>query len=201
MSTPPAPSAPTTDEPATHALLTPHTPHLPWGSHGRGRLAAALTLLLTLSAGGCAYLGWRQWDDAAATETPSGAAARDAAWSGTVDAVEALLSADYHEAGASLDRWTAVTTGRLHARLSSERSSLADELEHNKEVTTAEVVESGMTSWDETAGTARVLAVINLTTHAGRTEERTTVVRYLVMAQRIDSRWKLSAVQQIGDVA
>lgn len=196
-----------TDDPATNATEgnEPNSPDLtvrrPLASraHHRRLLAGALVLAVLVAA---TAVAWRTMtrneplDDRAAA-----ASERDAAQQDTIDALEKLLSADHRDAAVTLDSWSDATTGRLHARVVEQRSTLAGQIRRNKEKTRAKVVEVGLASWDSTAGTARLLAVLELDTQSNRSKSGSSVVRYLAMAQRVDGEWRLSAVQQLGDVS
>lgn len=160
-------------------------------------LASALALALVLAITACIWQGTAREEPISARS--AAASERDAAHQETARALETLLSAEYRDAATTLDGWSDVTTGRLHARLVDQRSALARQLRRNKESTDAKVVESGLASWDSAAGTARLIAVIDLTSPKAKAKATTTVVRYLAMAQRADGEWRLSAVQQLGD--
>lgn len=162
----------------------------------RVRLAAVLVVALVASAVVCGVLAWQR-----ANDEPSAAgqraAARDDARIATLRAVETLMSADHQDAAGTHDRWSEVTTGRLHAQLADQRAAIVKRLRTTKEVTTVHTVDAALTSWDDAAGTARLLTVLELRTSPAKdTSPRT--VRYLAMAQRVEGEWLLSAVQQVG---
>jgi Mce-associated membrane protein len=161
----------------------------------RNRLACALALALVVSAVLCGVLAWQR--DDAPSPTARRAAARDATHASTLRDLETLMSADHRDAKATVDDWSAVTTGRLNAQLVRQQKSIVKRLRSTKEVTTVRTVDAALTSWDEAAGTARLLAVLELRTTSGK-EPATRTVRYLAMSQRVDDEWLLSAVQQIG---
>lgn len=189
-----ATDAPEGDEPDP-ADLTVRSPRLLVDGPRRRQLAAVLALALALAIATCAWLAATR--DEPVDARSAAAAERDAARHDTAQALETLLSADHLDAAATLDGWSGVTTGRLHSRLVEQRSAVLRQIRRNKEATDAKVVESGLASWDSKAGTARLLAVLELT--AKKAKATTTVVRYLAMAQRVDGQWRLSAVQQMGD--
>lgn len=162
----------------------------------RGRLATALVVALVASVVTCGLLAWQR-----ATAEPSVAsqrvAARDDARTATLRAVATLMSADHQDAAGTFDAWSGVTTGRLHAQLADQRAAIIKRLRTTKEVTTVRTVDAALASWDDGAGTARLLTVLELRTSSGK-ETSSRTVRYLAMTQRVDGEWLLSAVQQIG---
>lgn len=165
----------------------------------RSRIAAVLAGALVASGVACGVLAWQR-----AHEEPSPASqratARDDARAATLHAVETLMSADHRDATGTYDRWSGVTTGRLHAQLGGQRAAIVKKLRTTKEVTSVHTVDAALTSWDDAAGTARLLTVLELRTSSGK-ESDTRKVHYLALAQRVDDAWLLSAVQQIGAVS
>lgn len=162
----------------------------------RVHLATALVVALVASVAACGLLAWQR-----ASGEPSAAgqrvAARDDARTATLRAVETLMSADHRDAAGTYDAWSGVTTGRLHAQLADRRATIIKRLRTTKEVTTVHTVDAALASWDDAAGTARLLTVLELRTASGK-DTATRTVRYLAMTQRVDGEWLLSAVQQIG---
>lgn len=162
----------------------------------RVRLATVLVAALTVGMVACSVLLWQQTQEQP-NPARQKAEARDATHAATVRNLEALMAADHGDATGTFERWTTATTGRLHAQLGGERRAITRRLRSTEEVTTARTVEAALTSWDDAAGTARLLAVLELSTTSTEGETKRTV-RYLAMAQRVEGRWLLSAVQQLG---
>ncbi|GAA3523988.1 hypothetical protein [Nocardioides daeguensis] len=162
----------------------------------RVRLAGALVVALVAALVVSGILAWQR-----GTQEPSALAvrahARDEARAAALRDIETLLTADHRDAAGTFTAWSAVTTGRLHAQLAQQRKSILKRLRATKEITTVRPVEAALSSWDEAAGTARLLAVLDLRKTSGD-QPSTQTVRYLAMTQRVDGKWLLSAVQQVG---
>ncbi|HWJ11652.1 MAG TPA: hypothetical protein VNS46_19890 [Nocardioides sp.] len=173
----------------------------PGGTHAttRLRLAGALLVALVASMAACGIVVWQHGH-----QEPSAlqqrADTRDEARAAALRDVEALMSADHSDPAGTFETWSAVTTGRLHAQLTDRRRSILKRLKATQEVTAVRTVEAALSSWDEEAGTARLLAVLELRT-TSKDKPSTRTVRYLAMTQRVDGRWLLSAVQQVGGIS
>lgn len=161
----------------------------------RVRLAGVLLVALVAGLVACGALAWQGSEEPSTLERR--AAARDEARSAALRDVETLMTADHRDAAGTFESWTGITTGRLHAQLAEQRKTILTRLRATKEVTTVRTIEAALSSWDEAAGTARLLAVLELRT-ASKDTPTTRTVRYLAMTQRIDGKWLLSAVQQVG---
>ncbi|WP_110207814.1 nuclear transport factor 2 family protein [Nocardioides daejeonensis] len=167
------------------------------GLPARQWLAGGLLTTLLIGAAACGAFALRD-DVAPATAEAKQAALRDEASAATVRDMEVLLSADHHAAAETFQRWSEVTTGRLHTQLTKGRASIRRQIQAAKEVTSVRTLESALVSWDESAGTARVLTVVELTTTKAKTGPTKRTARYLAMAQRVDDAWRLSAIRQVG---
>lgn len=189
-------------DPATQHRAVTASLRLPRVGSGRQRLASGLALVLMVSVGACVWAAWQHDGHPTADTRNAAASDRDSARAATTAALEVLMSADHRAAAQTLDEWSAVTTGKLHARLVEQRKVLVRKLRKNGELTTAAVVDSGLSSWDGESGTARLLAVLELgTQNKAAQEPSSTVVHYLALAQRVDGEWRLSAVQQLGEAS
>jgi len=174
--------------------------HITGPSDGLRRgLGVVLLVALLISTTLC-VLAWRS-DGGDATGTDERAAARDEARAASVHDLEILMATDHRDAARTVDGWSSVTTGRLHRQLGEQRKALFKRLRQTQEVTTATTVEAALTSWDEAAGTARLIAVVELKTSMKGQDVKRHTVRYLAMTQRAKGAWRLSALQPLGEVS
>jgi hypothetical protein len=166
----------------------------------RRQLAGVLLVVLALGAILCGALASDDQSEPPDADVQR-AAARDDTREGMTRAVETLMTADHREAAETFTQWSSVTTGRLHARIADQKNSIMKKLRTTREVTTASTVEAALTSWDDAAGTAQLLSVVEVTATSAKEKDATRTVRYLALAQRVDGQWLLSALQQLGAVS
>jgi Mce-associated membrane protein len=154
----------------------------------------ALTVMAVLVA---AWSGWTWWSTA---HDPATARARDrdAVLSAATDALVALNTIDYRDPGPAVDRWIQVTTGELGTTLSGDRQLQIDRTTATRTVASASVTQAAVAALDESAGTARVIAVldIRLSTNGGSPAPDRS--RLNAVLNRTGTGWKVSAVQAAG---
>lgn len=87
---------------------------------------------------------------------------RDAVLAAADTGLAALHTLDYRNAGRDIDRWAAVTVGRLRHDLAGDRDAEVKRARAGKTLAAASIVRSALTELDATGGTARVIAVLDL---------------------------------------
>jgi Mce-associated membrane protein len=162
-------------------------------------LGGVLVVLLVLAVGMSGWQGWRMASDRNESTSVAGTGDRDAAVKAAGDALLAFNSIDYRRIGPILDDWADLSSGKLHASVTAGRKAVRREVTRSRTVTSARIVRSALTSYDDSAGTASLVAVIAIRTKtAGGSASgwaKTKYTRFAGLVQRSGSYWKLSAMQ------
>ena len=159
-----------------------------------GRLLGALAVVAVLAA---AWFGWSWWS-AAHDDGLARGRARDAVLAAASTELVALNTIDYRTGSADVDRWIAATTGQYGKDLTGDRQMQIDRATNTKTVSTASLVQAAVTELDPAAGTARLIAVLNVrvSTSGGPAAEKQA--RLTVDFARAGEEWKIGAVQAVG---
>lgn len=160
----------------------------------RDPLRTALTALAVVALLAVCWFGYSWWS-AAADESVTTAREREAVIAATGDALVALHTVDYHAAAGDVDRWIAVTTGQFGKDLAGDRQLHLDRAQQTRSVATARLARAAVTELDADAGTARLLAILDLQVSTDDQPPAPNRARLDVNAQRTDQGWKVSAVQ------
>ncbi|SFB38207.1 Mce-associated membrane protein [Amycolatopsis marina] len=154
----------------------------------------ALVALAAVALLAAAWFGWAWWS-AAQDDELSLARERDRVLSEISTALVVLNTIDHRSADQDVDRWIAVTAGQLHKDLSGERQLQLDRAEGTRTVAEATLSKAAVTELDEVAGTARLVAVLDVQVATEDEPADSRRSRLTVEAQRTDGGWKVSAVQ------
>ncbi|WP_236788606.1 hypothetical protein [Amycolatopsis sp. GM8] len=154
----------------------------------------ALGALAAVSVLVAAWSGWSWWS-AAHDEAAMRAHDRDAVLSAADDALTTLNTVDYHDPGPAVDRWIQVTTGELGKTLSGDRQLQLDRTTASKTVAAAEVNQAAVAELDPAAGTARVLAVLDVQLSTNGAPSVPSRTRLNASLTRTDGGWKVDSVQ------
>ena len=163
--------------------------------HVRRLLGSALAVILLLAVGVSGWQGWRLASDEPLAASAAGSAERDAAVNAADEALLAFNTIDHQHIDPILDRWSELSSGKLHASVTAGRKAVKREVTRARTVTSARLVSSGLTSYDEGAGTATVVAVVDIRSKTKGSSERAKTTRFTCLVQRSGSSWKLSAMQ------
>ncbi|WIX75239.1 hypothetical protein QRX50_27290 [Amycolatopsis carbonis] len=157
------------------------------------RPAATAAVIAALAAAGT---GW-WWASAAHSDPVSIAADREAAESAGETAVATLTTANYTTADADLRKWETVTTGPLLDQIRAGHAQGVTALQTAKSTTTARVLDAALSQLDPQAGTAQLMAVVEVTASQGATPAAVKRNRFQATVTRTADGWKLSAVQPV----
>jgi Mce-associated membrane protein len=163
--------------------------------HHRRVLGSALVVLLLVAVGVSGWQGWRLANDEPGTTSVAGTAERDAALNAADEALLAFNTIDYQHIDPILDRWSELSSGKLHASVTAGRKAVTREVTRARTVTSARLVRSALTSYDDDAGTATVVAVVDIRSRTRGRAEKSKTTRFTCLVQRSGSSWKLSAMQ------
>lgn len=153
------------------------------------RVLGALAVVAVLSAG---WFGWSWWS-AATDDGLVRARDRDAVIAAAGDALVALNTVDYRDAGAALDRWIAVTSGQLGTSLSGDRQTQLDRATAAKLVATASLRQIAVTELH--GDTARVIAVLDVSITSGGGTPKPGRSHLTADVARAGGTWKVTSVQ------
>ncbi|ANN16491.1 hypothetical protein SD37_13070 [Amycolatopsis orientalis] len=160
-------------------------------------LTRALTVVATLAVLAAAWTGWSWWS-AARDDGLARGREREAVLTAASGQLEVLNTIDYRTGAQDVDRWLGVTTGRLGKELAGDRQLQIDRANTGKTVATAKLEQAAVTELDAAAGTARLMAVLNVRISTGGGSAVPKISRLTVDYQRAEDGWKVSAVQAAG---
>lgn len=153
------------------------------------RLLSVLAVLAVLSG---VWFGWSWWrsahDDFAAR-----ARDRDAVLAAASDALVALNTIDYREAGPAVDRWIQVTAGELGRTLREDRQAQLDRATANRTEASASVTQAAVA--ELRGDTARVIAVLDVRLNTNGAPGSSNRSRLNAELTRTPDGWKVDAVQ------
>jgi len=152
-----------------------------------GLVAAALF------AAGSGYAWWSAANDQAVTY----GSARDEALQSGRELVAELSSLDYHRVDQDLARWLDASTGPLHDQLAHTDDATKKTLAGNATVATGKVLDAALSELDEHAGTAKMLASVEITLAKEGAAPATKRNRFAAALTRTSAGWKLSALDQL----
>ncbi|EMD23805.1 hypothetical protein [Amycolatopsis azurea] len=160
-------------------------------------LTRALTVVAALAVLASAWFGWSWWS-AARDDGLARGREREAVLTAASGQLEVLNTIDYRSGAKDVDRWLGVTTGRLGKDLTGDRQIQIDRANTSKTIATAKLKQAAVTELDATAGTARLMAVLDVKVSTGGGSAAPKVSRLTVDYQRVEDGWKVSAVQAAG---
>jgi len=147
----------------------------------------------------CALGGW-SYAQARGDDTLAYAKARDAALADGRNRLARLNSMDGRSAASvrsGLTAWLAASTGPLHDRLGSNRKKDTAELTETGATARGKVTDAALTALDERAGTAALIATVDVEitprTGKGGTERK----RFEATLARTSDGWKIKALDAI----
>jgi Mce-associated membrane protein len=160
----------------------------------RKHLPVVLLALAAVFAGWSGYVWYTASNDPALTY----GVARDEALTSGRTLVAELSSLDYHDVDAGLGRWLAASTGPLHDQLAHTDETTKKTLAANATVATGKVLDAALSELDEHAGTAKLLASVEITMAKQGTAPAVKRNRFAAALTRTAEGWKLSALDQLS---
>ncbi|MEV4144475.1 hypothetical protein AB0J40_12450 [Amycolatopsis sp. NPDC049691] len=163
---------------------------------GLRSVTTLVVLLATAAVIAAGATGWRWW-----SETNSAAAdtsrLRETVLASAIPAISAFNTLDFHDSKKGLDAWQNAATGKLLDDVKASRETSAKAIEGAKTSTSAKVLTAAVTDLDGPAGTATVMAVVEITTAVEGQQPTTKRNRYLANVTSTDGGWKLSGLQPV----
>jgi Mce-associated membrane protein len=160
----------------------------------RDPLRDGLFVLAALAVAAAAWFGYTWWSSAH-DEASLRAADRDEIMTAANQGLVALNTIDYRSAQHDVDKWVQVTTGQLGKDLGNDRETQQQRASASKTIATAAMKQSAVTELDHGAGSARVIAVLDLQVSTNGSPAAANRSRLNVELTRTDQGWKVSSVQ------
>lgn len=136
------------------------------------------------------------------TASPGGsaaAAARDAVLLDARQDIVVLNTLDYRSVDAGLKRWSAASTGTLHDSLTHVGAATRKHIVAARRITTAKVLAAAVVALDTRAGSATVIASVELhVAPAGGGAATIRRERLRAEMSRVGDTWKVASLSQVG---
>jgi Mce-associated membrane protein len=162
-------------------------------------VAAVKLASVVLAASAAVFAGWSgyAWYAAAHAPAVTYGMARDEALTTGRTLVAELNTLDYHDVDGGLGKWLSASTGPLHDQLARTDETTKKTLAANATVATGRVVDAALSELDEHAGTAKLLASVEITMAKQGTAPAVKRNRFAAALSRTPDGWKLSALDQL----
>ncbi len=113
------------------------------------------------------------------------------------DGMIVFNTVDYRRAEENLDGWASASTSPLQEKVRQERTQITKTITDAKTVNTARLIQSGLNTFDHSAGTAKVIVVIEIRSVPDGQPATTERTRLTGDVTRTASGWKLSSIQAV----
>ena len=145
------------------------------------------------------FAGWSgvAWYRAANDQASTYGTARDDALQHGRELVAELSSLDYHHVDQDIARWLDASTGPLHDQLARTDDATKKTLTQDSTVASGKVLDAALSELDDHAGTAKLLASVEITIAKQGVAPATKRNRFAAALTRTDAGWKLSALDQL----
>ncbi|WP_328607266.1 hypothetical protein OG943_46590 [Amycolatopsis sp. NBC_00345] len=168
-----------------------------WATVSRRKPVWAAAVVLAAAA---VFAGWSgySWYSASHSTSATYGETRDEALATGRTLVATLNTLDYHQVDAGLSRWLDASTGPLHDELARTTPQTKQALSAGATVATGKVLDAGLSELDTHAGTAKLIASVEVTVAKEGTAPATRRNRYAATLTRTASGWKLSTLDQLA---
>ncbi len=162
-------------------------------------MAAQLKIAIAVFTAACAFAGWAgyTWFTATGSEAASYGTSRDDALKNGRELVARLTTLDHHRIDQGIADWLAASTGPLRDQLSKTDDATKQTLAKDATVSTGKVLDAAISELDDHAGTAKMLASVEITMAREGAAPSTKRNRFAAGLTRTGEGWKLSALDQL----
>lgn len=136
------------------------------------------------------------WYSAARAGTPALAQTRDQVLQAGEQEVQNFNTLDYRHVSAGLNLWEQSSAGQLRAQIVAARSAFEKQVEQAKTITTAKILDAALVTLDTRAGTASIIAAVQLNVVPSQGAPVSKQARLVGQLTRTASGWKLSSLGQ-----
>jgi Mce-associated membrane protein len=145
-----------------------------------------------------AVLSVLSWHSADTSGSLKYAKSRDAVVLAARQDIVVLNTLSYKNVDGGLQSWLGASTGTLHDQISQVSAADKKQITDAKTVTTGKVIDAAATQLDDRAGSATVIAAVEVTVTPSSGKATTKRNRFSATMTRIDGAWKLSDLQQVA---
>jgi Mce-associated membrane protein len=108
-----------------------------------------------------------------------------------------LNTLDYQQLDTGLQNWLGASTGTLHDQIAQVSAADKSSIAAAKTTTSGKVIDAAVTQLDDRAGTATVIASVEVTVTPAGGKAATKRNRFSANLTRVGAAWKLSDLQQV----
>ena len=159
-------------------------------------LVATALVLAAVAAVFAAWSGW-SWYRASVGGPPPDAQLRDQVLQAGEQAVQNFNTLDYRKVAAGLALWEQSSTGPLHTEIIRGRTQFERQIQQTKTITTARILDGALPALNPRAGTASIIAAVQITVTPANGSPVTKQSRLVVTLAKTASGWKLSLLGQL----
>ena len=161
------------------------------------RRATILLAVVATAALAFAAVGFATWWRAGHDSSLDYARSRDSVTLAARQDIVLLNTLDYQHLDTGLQNWLAASTGTLHDQLSHVGATDKSAIVAAKTVSTGKVLDAAVTQLDERAGSATVIASVEVTVTPAGGKATVKRNRFSATMVRVGTAWKLSDLQQV----
>jgi Mce-associated membrane protein len=161
----------------------------------RDPVLAVATVLAAAAVIFAAQSGY-SWYSAARAGTPALAQTRDLVLQAGEQEVQNFNTLDYRHVSAGLNLWEQSSAGSLRAQIIAARAQFEQQVEQAKTVTTARIIDAALVTLNIRAGTASIIAAVQLNVVPSQGAPVSKQARLLGQLTRTAAGWKLTALGQ-----
>jgi Mce-associated membrane protein len=157
-------------------------------------LAAVLAVAAALFAG---WSGWSWYRAAHAAPAAGLAQVRDQALQAGEQAIENFNTLDYRKASQGISLWEQSSTGALRSQIMAGQAQFEKQVRQARTVTTARILDGALTSLNARAGTAVIIAAVQVTVIPPKGSAAIKQERLEGQLLRTPSGWRLSSLGEV----
>ncbi len=158
-----------------------------------------LAVAVVLAVAAAVFAAWSglAWHSAAQAGTVAQAQARDQVLQEGEQDVQNFNTLDYRDVGQGLSLWEQSSAGALRAQIVAGSAEFEKQVEQAKTITTAKILDAALVTLNTRAGTASIIAAVQLTVVPAKGAAVTKQTRLDGQLTRTASGWKLTALGQV----
>lgn len=173
--------------------MAPETDSAPARRRNLPLLASALLVAAALAFAVIAFGSWHADHD----DTLKFAHTRDSVGLAARQDIVVLNTLDYAKVDSGLQGWLSASTGTLHDQISQVSAADKKSITDARTVTTGKVINAAVTQLDDRAGSATVIAAVDITVTPAGGKAATKRNRYSATMTRVGTDWKISDLAQV----
>ncbi len=163
----------------------------------RDPLPAVAAVLAVAAAVFAGWSGWSWYRAAHAAPAADLAAQRDQALQAGEQAIENFNTLDYRKAGQGISLWEQSSTGALRSQIVAGQAQFEKQVRQARTVTTARILDGALTSLNARAGTAVIIAAVQVTVVPPKGSAAVKQERLEGQLVRTASGWKLGSLSEV----